>query len=224
MRPAMASTLSTHAVPLSFSSREVESAHDIDHASAALLWVDRSFAVTTAHMVREFQRRLREDPSGSAWLGGLELWGPGTGDAAERLLCISDEADVATILVRPDELLELGGQAAFHSPLQWPPGPVRPGDQIVACGYPQDQWPACVESTFVVDDVDETGFCAHLQHADMPGRLAGMCGAPCFRRGVTDEFVGVVLESMFHNSELRALHAAHVDHCGSISPTSRRTK
>ena len=88
-------------------------------------------------------------------------------------------------------------------------------------GYPRDQWPAQVEYTFTVESVAPRRFSAVLQSARMPGRLAGLCGAPVFRvRGGERTFVGVVTETLFHNEVIRCQHARHVDTCGQVDGTT----
>lgn len=203
--------LRTHSLPIAFVPSRDEGAGHLHNASATLLWVDRPFAVTVAHVVRQYLERLREDPEGEVWIGKMKV-----DDLAERVLCSSERHDLATLRLEPDELGELGDDPTFHNPPRWPAAPVREGERIMVLGYPQDQWPAQVQFTFLVESTQERRFTATLEHTTMPGRLAGLCGGPAFRTGPDTDFVGVVTEALFHNEVIRCQHAHHVDTCGQV--------
>jgi hypothetical protein len=198
-----------HAMALSFVSREQPEPKELQGATAALLWIDRPFVVTSSKILDAFRTRLAADPSGQVLLGSLPV-----GDLERRLLGHSGPAGLASLRIEPDELSRIGDTVSFYSPLRWPPQTARVGERIRIAGFPQDQWPAAVEYSFRVEKVCEHRFHATLEHASMPGRLTGLCGAPAFRIGSPPEFVGVVVESMFHNEVLRVQHARSFDACG----------
>lgn len=211
-----APTLRSHALSLAVVPSQHEGRWPVRSASAALLWIDRPFAVTAAHVVDECLALLDADPAAEVWLGCLRV-----PDLRERLLCRCARHDLATIRVEPEELVHLGDACAFHNPTAWPPEAVAPGDEIVVHGYPRDQWPAQVEFRFAVESAVDRRFTAMLRSARMPGRLAGLCGAPAFRRrGAEVAFVGVVTETLFHNELIRCQHARHVDTCGQVTGSS----
>ncbi len=110
----------------------------------------------------------------------------------------------------------IGREASFYNPRHWPPQPVRPGEEIVVLGYPRDQWPAQLTFTFCVESATARRFGAVLRRVDMPASLNGLSGAPAFRAGRPAEFVGVVVDSLFHNEVVRAQHAFHLDRCGCL--------
>ena len=203
--------LQTHSLALSFASARRGGPKELHHASAALLWVDRPFAVTAAHVLQDFMARMRNDETARLWLGKLAL-----DDVADRVLCQSLRHDLATLRVEPEELAELGDDVCFHNPAKWPPEPVQAGEVISVFGFPRDQWPAQIRYRFRVESAQERRFSAVLERSDMPGRLEGLCGAPAFRSGPNPEFVGVVTEALFHNEMVRCQHARHVDTCGQV--------
>lgn len=208
--------LRSHALPIALVPSQHEGTGTIHSASAALLWIDRPFAVTAAHVVAQCLERKQTDPDAQIWLGGLRI-----DDIEARLLCRSARHDLATIAVQPEELVHLGDDCAFHNPIAWPPRSIDAGDTVVVLGYPRDQWPAQVEYTFGVESTVERRFSAVLQSARMPGRLAGLCGAPVFRvQGGERAFAGIVTETLFHNEVIRCQHALHVDTCGHVSGSS----
>ena len=194
---------------LSLVSRDRLEPKEVQAASAALLWIDRPFIVTSAKIVDEFRVRLLADPSAQVLIGGLPVR-----DLESRLLGHSGPAGLASLRIEPDELSRIGDMVSFYSPLRWPPQTVALGESVRIAGFPKDQWPAAVEYRFRVEKVCEHRFHAVLEHASMPGRLTGLCGAPAFRIGAPAEFVGVVVESMFHNEVLRVQHARCFDTCG----------
>jgi hypothetical protein len=203
---------------LSFVSRDQVEPKEVQTGSAALLWIDRPFIVTSAKTLDEFRARLAADPTGYVLIGGLPVR-----DLAARVLAHSGPAGLASLRVEPDELSHIGDTVSFYSPLRWPPQTVAVGESVRIAGFPKDQWPAPVEYRFRVEKVCEHRFHAVLEHAAMPGRLTGLCGAPAFRAGTPAEFVGVVVESMFHNEVLRVQHARCFDGCGqfpALTPAS----
>ena len=205
--------LRSHSLPVAFVPSHHEGAGTIHSASAALMWIDRPFAVTAAHVVDQFLERLDADPQASVWIGQMRV-----DDLRDRLLCTSERHDLATIRVRPEELGDLGDSCSFHNPAQWPPPTVKAGDEITVLGFPRDQWPALVQYSFRVEGIAARRFSCVLESAAMPGRLAGLCGAPVFRvRGLETVFCGVVTETLFHNQVIRCQHALHVDTCGQVA-------
>jgi hypothetical protein len=206
MRP-----LTCYALPFSFVSRNGAGPKEVLSASSILLWVDHPFVITAAQPVLEYQRRLAGDSTGRVWLGQLQV-----DDITERLVCLSERHNLATLRVSPDELDALGPRAVFFNPLRWPPAQVHPGEEVRVLGYPRDQWPASLTYTFRVESVASRRFEAVLSSVDMPGHMEGLCGAPVFRTGSNPEFVGIVVESMFHNEVIRAQHAMYVDQCGQM--------
>lgn len=204
--------LRTHSIPIALVPSNDHESEGMHNASATLLWVDRPFAVTVAHVLRRYLERLREDPRAEVWLGGMRIH-----DLADRVLCLSDRHDLATLRVEPDELPDLGEDWTFHNPEQWPAPAVDTNDRVIVYGYPRDQWPAQVSYEFRVETAQERRFTAILDHASMPGRLAGLCGGPVFRVSPRAEFVGVVTEALFHNEVIRCQHAHHVDPCGQVN-------
>lgn len=179
-------------------------------ASGGLLWIDEPFVVTAAHVVRGLISEQERRPGSKVWLGRLPLTA-----LADRLLSLSDEHDLATLRVRPTELHLLGERAAFFNPRVWPPRAASRDDLILVAGYPQDQWPARIEFTFRVESATDRRFGASLVCAGMPGRLAGLSGAPAFRVSPDGlELVGVVVDALFHNEVVRAQHIRHMDACG----------
>lgn len=208
--------LRSHALPLAVVPSQHEGRGPIRSASAALLWIDRPFAVTAAHVVDQCLELRAADPKAEIWLGQMPIE-----DLPDRLLCMSERHDLATIRLQPEELVHLGDDCAFHNPIHWPTAAVEPGDELVVLGYPRDQWPAQVEYTFDVESTVERRFTGILRSARMPGRLAGLCGAPVFRRRDGERnFVGVVTETLFHNEVIRCQHARHVDTCGRVTGTT----
>lgn len=206
--------LRSHSLPLAIVPSHHEGRGPIRSASAALLWIDRPFAVTAAHVVDDCL--LHRARNAEIWLGGLRL-----DDLESRVLCHSARHDLATIRLAPEELVHLGDDCAFHNPVQWPPVRAESGDELVVLGYPSDQWPAQVEYSFAVESTVERRFSAILRSARMPGRLAGLCGAPAFRRRGSERiFVGVVTQTLFHNEVIRCQHARHVDTCGRVAGNS----
>lgn len=206
MRP-----LSSYALPFSYVSRNGAGPKEVLSASSILLWVDQPFAVTAAHPVLEYLKRLENDETGRVWLGQLQL-----DDVPGRLVCLSEQHNLATLRVSPEELDALGPRAAFYNPLRWPPTVVDPGEEVQVLGYPRDQWPAPLTYTFRVERVAARRFRAVLSSVDMPGHMEGLCGAPVFRAGASPEFVGIVVESLFHNEVVQAHHALYVDQCGQV--------
>jgi hypothetical protein len=207
-------SLASYAVPFSYVSRRDPGVGDVLSASSVLLWVDHPFVITAAQPVMEYRERMAREPNGCVWLGRLRLE-----DLAQRLVCLSELHNLATLRVSPDELDELGPTAAFYNPLRWPPRVVEAGETIEVLGYPRDQWPAPLTYTFRAEAGDGRRFAAQLTNADMPGHLEGLCGAPAFRRGTgrEPELVGVVVESMLHNEEIIVHLAGELDHCGRLS-------
>lgn len=207
-------TLASYAVPFSYVSRRDPGAGDVLGASSVLLWVDHPFVITAARPLRQYRERMLREPNGRVWLGQLRL-----DDLEQRLVCLSETHNLATLRVSPEELDELGPQAAFYNPLRWPPQTVQSGETIEVLGYPRDQWPAPLAYTFCAEAPDGQRFRAMLTNAEMPGHLEGLCGAPAFRRvaGREPELVGVVVESMFHNEEIVVHLAGELDHCGRLN-------
>lgn len=204
--------LRTHSLPIACVPSRGTDPEGMHNASATLLWVDRPFAVTVAHVVRQYLQRLKDDPGAEIWLGRMRVH-----DLASRVLCMSERHDLATLRLAPEELGDLGDDWTFHNPVQWPALAVEPDDRVVVLGYPRDQWPAQVRYDFHVESTQERRFTALLDHATMPGMLAGLCGGPVFRLGARAEFVGVVTEALFHNEVIRCQHARHVDPCGQVN-------
>lgn len=204
--------LRTHSLPIAYVPSDGSDPEGMHNASATLLWIDRPFAVTVAHVVRHYLERQAKDPRAEVWIGRMRV-----PDLAERVLCMSERHDLATLRLGAEELGDLGDDWTFHNPVQWPALAVEPGDRVVVLGYPRDQWPAQVRYEFQVEGTQERRFTAVLDHAAMPGRLAGLCGGPVFRVGARAEFVGVVTEALFHNEVIRCQHALHVDPCGLVN-------
>lgn len=203
---------SSHALPLALCSRNGAGPKDVTNATATLLWIDEPFAVTAAHVVQAFLLRRQVDPDARVWLGELEIT-----DFERRIVSISGSRDLATFRVAPEELLWIGKDAAFCSPRHWPPDPVTRGEEVVILGYPRDQWPAQLRFTFQVESATARRFGATLRRADMPASLSGLSGAPAFRVGRGGEFVGVVVDALFHNEVVRAQHANHLGRCGAVA-------
>jgi hypothetical protein len=210
----MLPAIRSHSLPVSYGSTQHGASQEIFNASAALLWVDRPFAVTAAHVFLELSQKLKKDPAGRVWLGQMEL-----GNLDSRVLCLSHRHDLVTLRVEPEELAQLSEDARFLNPEHWPPPYARAGEEIVVLGFPRDQWPAQIAYGFRVESTSENRFAALLEQTDMPGRLAGLCGAPAFRGpldGNGHEFVGIVVEALFHNELICCQHARHVDTCGNV--------
>lgn len=206
--------LRSHSLPIALVPSQHEGTGPIRNASASLLWIDRPFAVTVAHVVDECLERFRSDPGAGVWLGNMKV-----DDLSDRLLCIDRRHDLATLRLEPEELVHLGDEWTFHNPLHWPAPAAEPGDRVTVLGFPQDQWPAQVQYSFVVEKTVARRFSALMEGAVMPGRLAGLCGGPAFRlHGAEAQFVGVVTEALFHNEVIRCQHARHVDTCGQVRP------
>jgi hypothetical protein len=203
---------SSHAIPLRLCHPEWPCPSEGLSATAGLLWLDRPFAVTAAHVVEGLLAARRRWPGSRIWLGEMEVV-----DLRERLLSFREEHDLATLEIRPAELSRLGGEAAFYNPPCWPPRPARVGEEIAVVGYPRDQWPSAIAFTFHIESATERRFGASLAHVGMPGRLAGLSGAPAFRTGEQPELVGVVVDSLFHNEVVRAQHIRHMDPCGIVT-------
>lgn len=204
--------LTSHALPLALCSRNGAGPKDVVNATATLLWIDEPFAVTAAHVVQAFLLRRQADRDARVWLGEFQIR-----DFEQRIVAVSQSHDLATFRVSPEELMWIGRDAAFCSPHRWPPEPVTRGEDVVVLGYPRDQWPAQLQFTFRVESTTARRFGATLRQVDMPASLSGLSGAPAFRVGRGAEFVGVVVDTLFHNEVVRAQHALHLDRSGTVS-------
>lgn len=200
-----------HALPISLVTHNGAGPKEIHGASAALMWVDRPFAVTSGSALSSFMQRLRQDDTAQLCLGRLRL-----SNLASRVLSFSHQSSLATLHVDPDELEHIDDDVSFYSPLRWPPAPPRGGEQLIVMGYTLDQWPATLTFRYRVESTGPHGFEACLLESRMPGRLEGICGAPVYRVGSPPEFLGVVVEAMFHNELIRIQHAGALDQCGRV--------
>jgi len=198
-----------HALPLSLITRNGAGPKDIHGASAALLWVDRPFAVTSGRVLSQFMRRLREDDTARLCLGRLRV-----ANVASRVISLSHQSSLATLHVDPDELEHIDDDVSFYNPLRWPPTPPRESEELIVMGYTLDQWPATLTFRYKVERVEPHRVEAQLVESKMPGRLPGICGAPVYRVGSPPEFVGVVVDSMFHNELVHIQHATSLDPFG----------
>jgi hypothetical protein len=199
-----------HSIAISLSHPDELCAQPLLCASGGLMWIDEPFVVTAAHVVRGMIQEQGRRQGSQVWLGCLAL-----DDLSSRVLSLSEEHDLATLWVRPNELHLLGKKAAFFNPQLWPPQSAAPGDLILVAGYPRDQWPARIEFTFRVESATDRRFGASLVCAAMPGRLAGLSGSPAFRiQRESLELVGIVVDALFHNEVVRAQHIRHMDPCG----------
>jgi hypothetical protein len=199
-------------LPLALCSRNGAGPKDVANATATLLWIDEPFAVTAAHVVQAFLQRRVVDGDARVWLGEFQI-----PDFEHRIVTVSPTHDLATFRVAPEELMWIGREAAFCSPHHWPPEPVTRGEEVVVLGYPRDQWPAQLRFTFHVESATARRFGATLRRVDMPASLSGLSGAPAFRVGRGAEFVGVVVDTLFHNEVVRAQHALHLNRCGTVA-------
>lgn len=213
---------------------------DLNSGTASLVNLgDGPIAVTCSHVLDSWRKKHAKDPAAFLQIGNLRV------DVDEALIDEDPDADLATLRLSTDDVRRIQSDARsvplqIHSPVRWPPEPIKDGDRVSLSGYPgvwrqtpqgRRLWfdsfslgnvPVQISSGGdLVLSLDQANWLQSYGHAGMDlAHFGGVSGGPVFiDRGLYWEFAGIIYEHAPNYEVLFARSAARIRSDGTLGRT-----